>query len=109
LLKRGEIYEASEKGVLARKPRPVLVLQNDRANAAHLTITICLLSTQLTGFDGFRVLVAPSEGNGLESASEVQVDRIFSYRPESLIQRIGVLSSVDMERVETALRRWLEL
>jgi mRNA interferase MazF len=109
LLKRGDIYEASEKGVLTSKPRPVLILQNDRANVAHLTITICLLSTHLTGFDGFRVLVTPSYGNGLKTATEVQVDRIFSYRPESLVQRIGALSRADIERVETALRRWLDL
>jgi mRNA interferase MazF len=109
LFKRGDIYEASEKGVLTSKPRPILILQNDRANVAHLTISICLLSTQLTGFDGFRVLVAPSDGNGLKTASEVQVDRIFSYRAESLVQRIGALSRVDIERVEAALRRWLEL
>jgi mRNA interferase MazF len=109
LIKRGEIYEASEKGVLTGKPRPVLILQNDHANVGHLTITVCLLSTQLTGFDAFRVLVTPSQGNGLNAASEVQVDRIFSYRSESLVQRIGSLSGVEMERVEIALRRWLEL
>jgi mRNA interferase MazF len=109
LIKRGELYEASEKGVLTRKPRPVLVIQNDHANVAHQTITVCLLSSQLTGFDGFRILLDPTEGNGLKAASEVQVDRIFSYRPESLVQQIGALSRNEMERIENALRRWLEL
>ena len=61
------------------------------------------------GFDEFRILVAPSKENGLLAASEVQVDRIYSYRPESLIERVGALSRAELERVETALRRWLEL
>jgi mRNA interferase MazF len=109
LIKRGELYAASELGLLTRKPRPVLVIQNDRANVSHITVNICLLSPILTGLNQFRVAIAPNADNGLDNHSEVQVDRNFSYRVESLQSKIGSLSKHDMLAVDAALRRWLDL
>lgn len=109
MIERGAIFSASEKGVLTRKPRPVLVLQNDRANRWHSTITVCLLSSILAGNSLFRILVAPDAQNGLEQPSEVQVDRTFSLQRGSLEKRAGMLSPADMQRVSEALRRWLDL
>lgn len=109
MIERGAIFVASEKGVLTSKPRPVLIVQNDVANAIHTTVTACLVSSALTGKSSFRVPLLPSGENGLESPSEVQVDRIVSYRRESLDALIGHLSSDDMRRVGAALKRWLDL
>ncbi len=109
MINRGEIYAASERGVLTRKPRPVLIIQNDRANETHSTINVCLFSTSLSGLNQFRISIAPSPENGLAEFSEVQVDRIFSYRAESLQDRIGQLSHDNMRQIDTALRRWLDL
>jgi mRNA interferase MazF len=108
LIERGAVFIASEKGVLTRKPRPVLILQSDEVNAFYPTITLCLISATLTGQHVFRVPVAPSARNGLREPSEVQADRIFSFQRESLDSRIGELDEPDMTRVETALRLWLD-
>lgn len=109
MIRRGAIYSASEKGVLTSKPRPVLVVQNDPANQVHSTVTICLVSTTLSAQSLFRVTIAPSAENGLVEPSEVQIDRLFSFRRASLDDRIGILSRGDMDRVEEALHRWLDL
>lgn len=108
-MRRGELYVAAERGVLTTKPRPVLVVQNDPANAIHQTITICLVSTAHSSFSRWRVLIEPSRENGLERPSEIQVDRLFSLQRDSLSSLIGLLSPTDMAQVDLALRRWLAL
>ena len=108
-MKRGDLYVAAERGELTAKPRPVLIVQADAANLAHSTIPVCLISATLTTLDRFRIAIDPLPGNGLDRRSEVQADRLFSLKRASLVQRLGALSSEDMDRVDAALRRWLAL
>lgn len=107
MIERGATYIASEKGVLTSKPRPVLVLQNQRVNSFYPTITACLISATLTGRHEVRVPVSPSLLNGLKQFSEVQADRLFSFQRDSFDRHLGRLNERDMERVESAIRRWL--
>jgi mRNA interferase MazF len=109
VIARGAIFSASEKGVLTGKPRPVLIVQNNRTVDIHSTITVCLISTVLSGQSLFRIAIVPSEENGLDAPSEVQADHIFSFRRENLDRPIGTLSAADMSRVDAALRLWLDL
>jgi mRNA interferase MazF len=108
-VRRGEIWTASARGSYTAKPRPVLIVQNDLANTHHSSVVACLLSADLTGADAFRIAIARSPENGLKEDSEIQVDRVFSFRREGIKERIGALSSLDLQRVEHALRRWLDL
>jgi mRNA interferase MazF len=108
-MRRGEIWTASARGSFTGKPRPVLIVQNELANAHHSSIIACLLSAELTGAELFRIPIMRTPENGLKEDSEVQVDRIFSFRRDGFKERIGALSSLDLKRVEHALRRWLAL
>ena len=108
MIERCGIYWASEKGALTGKPRPVLIVQDTRAQA-HSTITICLISTVVAPAAFFRVLIEPTAENGLDRISYVQVDRLFSFKRDSIDHRIGALSATDRSRVDAALRRWLDL
>ena len=109
MVERGSIYIASEKGTLTRKPRPVLIIQNERVNSFYTTVTACLISASVSGMANVRVLVAPTLGNGLKEPSEVQADRIVTYQRESLDDFVGRLSPDDLRRVDLAVRRWLDL
>ncbi len=108
MIERGAIHWASEKGALTGKPRPVLIVQNDRARH-HSTVTVCLVSTVTTPDAFFRVRIDPTPENGLDRVSNVQADRLFSLLDDSIDHRLGILSQSDQRRVDAALRRWLDL
>lgn len=100
---------AAERGRLTAKPRPWLVLQADAFNDEHPSITLCLITSELTGAGLFRISVEPSAANGLAGESEVMVDKLFTLGRGSIRQVIGRLEPEAMARVDVALRGWLDL
>jgi mRNA-degrading endonuclease toxin of MazEF toxin-antitoxin module len=108
MIERGAIFWGSEKGVLTGKPRPLLVLQNSLA-ADHTSVSVAFISSALAPPVWFRVRISPNDSNGLLLPSEVQVDRLFSFRSSALERRIGILNRDEMAQVDSALRRWLDL
>jgi mRNA interferase MazF len=52
----------------AAKPRPAVILQDDRFDAAE-SITICVMTTDPSQAPLFRVPVSPNERNGLSTLS----------------------------------------
>jgi mRNA interferase MazF len=108
MIERGAIFWGSEKGLLTNKPRPLLVVQTSLA-AEHSSITVAFISSALAPAIWFRVRIAPNAANGLDLPSDVQTDRLFSLRQSSLDRRLGLLDQQDMSRVDSALRRWLDL
>ena len=67
-MRRGEIWTAAGGGDYTGKPRPVLVLQDDRFEAMD-SITVCPLTTDADDLPLFRILIEPSERNGLDETS----------------------------------------
>jgi mRNA interferase MazF len=59
----------------AGKPRPVVILQDDRFDATA-SVTFCAFTTNPTDAPLFRLAVEPSETNGLRVSSRLMVDRI---------------------------------
>jgi mRNA interferase MazF len=105
---RGELHAAVLSGDFG-KPRPVVIVQADPYLEVHASVTVCPLTTHLTGFRLFRIAVAPDKRNGLKEASEVMVDKLSSLRRERIGDPIGRLSALDMRAIDEALRRWLAL
>jgi mRNA interferase MazF len=103
---RGDVVTAIVPGDFG-KPRPVVVVQADAFSEHHASITVCPLTTHLTGLRLFRIMVAPDRRNGLGEPSEVMVDKLNSLRRERIESAIGRLSALDMRAVDEALRRWL--
>ena len=91
------------------KPRPAVIVQSDYFNAAHETIALCPVSSHLTGLGVFRVPLPASVATGLQKDSEVMVDTLLASRRSRIRQRIGHLSSLQMDLVDAALRTWLDL
>jgi mRNA interferase MazF len=109
VIARGDVLVGAQRGEMTGKPRPVLVIQNDLAAAVHGAISVCLMTSELTGAGLVRLPVVPTPENGLQEPSEIQIDQIHTFRRERLVKRIGRLSAAEMTRVDEALRRWLSL
>jgi mRNA interferase MazF len=107
-LRRGEIWTVAGGKDYAGKPRPAVVLQDDRFDATE-SITVCAITTDPTEAPLFRILIAPNERNGLNALSRLMVDKITTVPKNKLRQRIGRLDAKDMERVDRAILIFLGL
>ena len=107
-MKRGEIWTASAGSGYAGKPRPVLLIQEGRFNGTP-SVTLCAFTTDPTDAPLFRLLIEPSETNGLAQPSRIMVDKITTVSREKLGQRIGRLADEDLVRLSRALLLFLGL
>lgn len=107
-MKRGEIWTAAGGKDYARKPRPVVIVQDDRFDATN-SVTICAFTTDPTDAPLFRLPVAPSETNGLGVISRLMVDKVTTTPKSKLVGRIGSLADEDMVRLNRALMIFLGL
>src|SRR5208282_1244258 len=94
-VKRGEIWTVAGGPDYAGKPRPAVILQNDRFDATD-SITICGFTTNPTEAPLFRIPVAPNAENGLRLAGRLMVDKILTVPRTKVGARIGSLSNEDM-------------
>jgi mRNA interferase MazF len=101
-MKRGEIWTVSAGRGYAGKPRPAVIVQDDRFDATA-SITICVFTSDETDAPLFRLPVEPDEHNGLEKLSRLMVDKITTVPRVKLGKRIGRLASRDMTRLERAM------
>ena len=101
-MKRGELWVAAGGGDYTGKPRPVVIVQDDRFEATG-SVTVCALTSDPTDAPLFRILLSPDSENGLHEDSRVMVDKITTVRRERLIRRIGSLSVTDMRRIDRAM------
>ncbi len=105
---RGMIVVGAVKGDISQKPRPFLVVQSD-VFADHATISLCPLTSVISGTNLFRVSLEASPETGLACDSEIQVDKLDTLGRDEIIKIIGTIPITTMTRDDDALRRWLEL
>jgi mRNA interferase MazF len=105
---RGEIWTAAAGSGYAGKPRPAVVIQDNRFDATD-SMTICAFTTDPTEAPLFRLVVEPSSLNGLYDVSSLMVDKIATVRRSKLGERVGRLSSEDMVRLDRAIVVFLGL
>ena len=101
-MRRGEVWTASGGGVYAGKPRPVVILQDDRFDATA-SITVCAFTTDPTSAPLFRLTVEPSEQNGLKVACRLMVDKITTIPKTRLGNQVGRLDDEDIVRLNRAV------
>lgn len=100
-MRRGEIWTAAAGGGYAGKPRPVVVMQDDRFDATD-SVTVCAFTTDPTDAPLIRLPVTPDEENGLHERSSLMVDKITTMPRAKVHDRIGRLSDQDMARLGRA-------
>jgi mRNA interferase MazF len=105
---RGDIYTAATRGPYTGKPRPVLIIQDDRFDATA-SVTVCPLTTNPVQAPLTRIPIEPSDLNGLEHPSKLMVDKITTVPRDSLRDRLGRLPDDDLVRLNRALIVFLGL
>jgi mRNA interferase MazF len=96
-LKRGEIWTVSGGPAYAGKPRPAVIVQDDRF-AATDSVTICAFITDPTEAPLIRLRIDPNGTNGLNETSSLMVDKITTVPRTRLGARVGLLGDEDMLR-----------
>ena len=101
-MRRGEIWTVAGGPDYAGKPRPVVIVQDDRFDATN-SVTICPFTTDPTPAPLFRIVVEPSPANGLRSASRLMVDKLTTVSRDKLGRHVGRLDEEMMLRLNRAM------
>lgn len=105
---RGEIWTASAGRGYVGKPRPVVIVQDDRFDATA-SVTVCAFTTDPTDAPLVRLLVEANEMTGIREPSRLMIDKITTVSRSKLGRQIGRLSDDDLIRVSRALVVFLGL
>ncbi len=105
---RGEIYTAAARGPYTGKPRPVVILQDDRFDATA-SITICPFTINPVEAPLIRLPIEPSEENGLDQPSQLMIDKVTTLPRSSVGERLGRLRDDELVALNRALIVFLGL
>jgi mRNA interferase MazF len=107
-VKRGEIWSVAAGSGYAGKPRPVVIVQDDRFDATA-SITVCAFTTARVDAPLLRIPVEPSPTNGLRQSSDLMIDKLTTLPKSKAGSRIGRLDPEDLVRLNQALIVFLGL
>jgi mRNA interferase MazF len=105
-VKRGDVVTVAVQGDYG-KPRPALVVQSDLFNTTHASVTIAPITTTIVDAPLFRVFAEPSPENGLQSISQIMVDKLTTVKRDKIGKRVGILEDETVQRVTRSLALWL--
>lgn len=105
---RGEVFTADARGAYTGKPRPVLIVQDDRFDAT-VSVTVCPLTTNPVEAPLTRIPIEPSELNGLGQPCRLMIDKMMTMPRKSLRERLGRIHDNDLLRVNRAIAVFLGL
>lgn len=101
-MRRGEIWTAAAGSGYVGKPRPVVIIQDDRFDATA-SVTVCAFTTDPTDAPLLRLVVQPDDVNGLRDRSSLMIDKITTVPRSKLGERLGRLGDDDMVRLGRAV------
>jgi mRNA interferase MazF len=101
-VRRGELWTAAGGKHYAGKPRPLLIIQDDRFDATT-SVTVCPLTSDPTEIPLLRIPLQPSDSNGLAAPSSIMLDKITTMPRSKLSERIGKVSDAEMLRLSRGL------
>jgi mRNA interferase MazF len=106
---RGDIVLCADgRGDYTSKPRPVVIVQNSDYLAGLESVTICPLTSVLSAAS-VRVRIKANAATGLKEPSDVETDKITTVRIARLTTKIGEIPEKELEKINHALRVWLDL
>ena len=94
-MRRGDIYTAAARGPYTGKPRPVLIIQDDRFDATA-SVTVCPLASHEVNAPLVRLAVPANELTGVTTPSWMMVDKITTMPRENLGKYLGRISDADL-------------
>jgi mRNA interferase MazF len=113
---RGEIWQIDldpVRGSEANTQRPVVIVSNDRANAAATrlgrgVVTVVPVTSNTDKVYPFQVLLTAAN-SGLALDSKAQAEQVRSVATQRLLRRIGRVSPAELTDLDDALRLHLAL
>ena len=96
------MWTVAGAGSYTGKPRPAVIVQDDRFDQTA-SVTIVPMTSDLTEAPLIRLVLQPTESNGLETPSALMVDKVTTVPKSRLGRRVGRLSDEDMVRLTRAL------
>jgi mRNA interferase MazF len=107
-MRRGEVWTVAGGRGYVGKPRPAVILQDDRFDATA-SITLCAFTTDPTDAPLFRLLIEPNATNGLRAPCRLMVDKVTTVPKARTGSRIGRLDDEDILRLNRAVLVFLGL
>jgi mRNA interferase MazF len=107
-VKRGDIWSAAAGSGYVGRPRPVVILQDDRFDATT-SVTVCAMTTDPTDAPLIRLVIDPDGTNQLRERRRLMVDKITTVPRSKLGERLGRLGDDDMVRLGRATLVFLGL
>jgi len=107
-MRRGDVYTAAARGAHTGRPRPVVIVQDDRFDAAA-SVTVCPLTTNPVDAPLTRISIKPSPLTGLDQPSRLMVDKVTTMPRRNLQDHLGRLLAEDVVRLDRALIVFLGL
>jgi mRNA interferase MazF len=107
-MKRGEIWSIAGGADYAGKPRPAVIVQDDRFETTA-SVTVCSFTSSDRDAPIVRLAVVPSERNGLQSPSRLMVDKLTTVPRVKVGRLIGRLDDDDLVRLNRAILVFLGL
>ena len=98
-MRRGDIFTVAG-GVYASKPRPALIVQEDRFDATD-SLTVCPFTNTDVDAPLLRVSVTADEENGLDQDSFLMVDKMTTVRrstARAVVGRLEATTLIEFER-----------
>ncbi|WP_431030842.1 type II toxin-antitoxin system PemK/MazF family toxin [Plantibacter sp. RU18] len=106
-MNRGDLWTVAG-GVYASKPRPALIIQDDRFDATD-SVTVLPLTSTTVDAPLLRISIAGTELSGLRQDSHVMIDKLTTVRRSNVQERVGRLTAGQLVEVERAMLAFLGL
>ena len=107
-MRRGEIWTVAAGSGYAGKPRPAVILQDDRFAATN-SVTLCVLTSDALDAPLLRLPVKASGTNGLRVDCRLMLDKVTTVPRGRLGRKIGTLDGADLLSLNRGLMVFLGL
>lgn len=107
-MKRGEIWTVAGGAADVGKPRPAVIVQDDRFDAND-SIVVCPLTTDPTPAPTFRLPIHANARSGLRAPCRIMVDKLTAVPRRRLGKLVGSLASEELKALNRALFVFLGL
>ncbi len=107
-MKRGEIWTVAGGAAYTGKPRPAVIVQDDRFDGND-SVVVCPLTTDPTSAPIIRLPVPTNPRTGLRAPCRMMVDKLTAVPRARLGQRVGRLNAAELKALNGAVFVFLGL
>ena len=100
-MRRAEIWTVAGGSGYAGKPRPAVIIQDDRFDTD--SVTICPFTTDPTAAPLFRLDIEATPLNDLQESCRLMVDKMNTVSRSKLGAQVGALGDADLVRLNRAI------